>query len=79
MACICLAQNEDHWKDALNFPRLFGYHKNPCCPTSISGVKDAVKIHLPLAVIEIRSFGLPVGGLNNVVTTHFRLATCEEF
>ena len=47
------------------------------CP--ISGVKDMVKIHLPLAEIELRSFDRPVGGLNNVVTTHFRLANREEF
>jgi hypothetical protein len=77
MACIFLAQNEDHRKDAVNMPLLFGYHKKPCCP--ISSVNDMVKIHLPLAEIEIRSFGRLVGGLNNVVTTHFRLATSEEF
>jgi len=58
-------------------PWLVGYHKKPYSP--ISGVKDMVKIHLPLGEIELRSFGHPVGGLNNVVTSYFRLATSEVF
>jgi hypothetical protein len=77
MACICLAQNDHHWKGAVNMPWIIGYHKKPCYP--IAGVKDVVKIHLPLAVIELRSFGRPVDVRNNVVTAHFRLATGEEF
>jgi len=51
MTCIFWAQNEDHWKDAVNMPWLFGYHKKP--PSPISSVKDMVKIHLPLAAIEL--------------------------
>jgi hypothetical protein len=77
MACICLAQTEDHWNDVVNMPWLFGYHKKPCCP--LSGVKDMAKFHFPLAVKEFRLFGRPVGVLNNAVSTHFRLATSEEF
>jgi len=77
MACICLAQNEDHWKDAVNMPWFFGYHKKP--PSPISIVRYMVKIHLPLAVIEPRSFGRPVGVRNDAVSTPFRLATSEEF